>query len=145
MSAWRKEASKRLPELQRIIASREVYCPMSLWIALQWEFSRLCKQEPVPLDLLRRLWGYAKWCMERGEDIGTAAAFAFCEHLIDTEKSRSILPDIMTRQDYQGLKGLLLYHKTEAEYEVGLKCFGTGKTRPTYMKNLKSPTSDPEN
>ena len=29
MSAWRKEASKRLPEFQRIIASRDVENPMS--------------------------------------------------------------------------------------------------------------------
>ena len=42
MSAWRKEASKRLPELQRFIASREVDSPMMLWIELHMEFERLC-------------------------------------------------------------------------------------------------------
>jgi len=131
MSAWRKEASKRLPELQRFIASRKVDNPMMLWIELLMEFERLCKQERVPLDLLRRLWGYAKWCMERGDDVGTAAALGFCEHLIDTKESRSILPEIMSQQDYQSLKGLLLYHNTEIDYEAVLKCFGMGATKPT--------------
>lgn len=124
MSAWRKEASNRLPELQRIIASREVNNPMMLWIELRKEFERLCKQEPAPLELLRRLWGYANWCMERGDDVGTGAALGFCEHLINTKESSSILPVIMSRQDYQSLKGLLLYQNTEADYEAVLKCFG---------------------
>lgn len=126
MSAWRKEASERLPELQRVIAARGVDNPMMLWIELQMEFERLCKQEPVPMDLLMRLWGYAKWCMECGGDIGTGAALGFCEHLIDTKEARSILPQIMSQQDYQGLKELLLYHNTEVDYEAVLQCFGKG-------------------
>jgi hypothetical protein len=125
MSAWRKEASKRLPELQRIIASRVVNNPMRLWIELQSEFNRLCQQEPIPLDLLRRFWAYALWCMEREGDVGTGAALGFCEHLMDTKESRSILPEIMSRQEYQSLKSLLLYHNAEADYEAVLKCFGT--------------------
>ena len=129
MSTWRKEASKRLPELQRIIASREVDNPMMLWIELHMEFDRLCKQEPVSLDLLRKLWGYAKWCMERGGDVGNGAALGFCEHLIDTKALRSILPEIMSQQDYQSLKGLLLHHNTEAQYEDVLQCFVSGPTK----------------
>jgi hypothetical protein len=69
--------------------------------------------------------------MERGDDVGTAAALGFCEHLIDTKESRSILPEIMSQQDYQSLKGLLLYHNTEIDYEAVLKCFGMGATKPT--------------
>jgi hypothetical protein len=103
---------------------------MMLWIELQLEFETLCKQEPAPLDLLRRLWRYATWCMERGDDVGTGDALGFCEHLIDTKESRSILPQIMTRRDYQSLKGLLLYHHTEVDYEAVLKSFGTGATKP---------------
>jgi hypothetical protein len=103
---------------------------MMLWIELNMEFQRLCKQEAVPLDLLRRLWGYAKWCMERGDDVGTGAALGFCEHLIDTKESRSILPEIMSQQDYQSLRGLLLYHHTELDYEVGLECFASVKVSP---------------
>jgi hypothetical protein len=107
---------------------------MMLWIELQMEFEKLCKQEPVHLDLLRRLWGYAKWCMERGDDVGTGSALGFCEHLIDSKESRRILPEIMSRQDFQSLKGLLVYHNTEADYDAVLKSFGPGTTKPTKRK-----------
>jgi hypothetical protein len=134
MSAWRKEASERLPELQRIIASREVDSPMMLWIELNLEFERRCKQEPVPIELLKRLWGYAKWCMGRGDDVGTGAALGFCEHLIDTKESRSVLPKIMSRQDYLDLKPLLLYHNSEPDYEEVLKGFKTVAMKPKRKK-----------
>jgi hypothetical protein len=124
MSAWRKEASQRLPEFQRIIASRDVDNPMMLWIELHIKFAQLCKQVPPDLDLLRRFWSYAKWCMERGhEDVLTAAALAFCEHLLDSEASIHLLPQIMSRQEYEGLKSLLLYHNSPEQYERGLQCF----------------------
>lgn len=131
MSAWRREASKRLPELQRIIASRGVDNPMMLWIELSAKFGHLCEEQPPPLDLLRRIWDYARWCIYRVEgksspyldDAGNGAALGFCEHLIDTEARRMLLPQVMTRQDYLSLKDLLVYHNTEEQYEDGLKRF----------------------
>jgi hypothetical protein len=130
MSLWRKEASKRLPELQRIIASRDVDNPMMLWIELHLKFDDLCGQEPPPLDLIRRVWDYAKWCMGQGhDDAGTAAALGFCEHLLDRKATRRILPEIMTRRDYEGLKSLLLYHNSEEEYARGLSLFESQETR----------------
>jgi hypothetical protein len=129
MSAWRKEASNRIPELQRIIASRRVDNPMALWIELGAEFEEQCRQNPLPLDLLRRLWEYAKWCMNQGGDVGTAAAFAFCEHLFRSEASKSVLPQIMSREDYEGLKDLLLYHNTLDQYEQVLKTFHSSKSK----------------
>lgn len=130
MSAWRKEASKRLPEFQRIIASRDVENPMMLWIELSMKFAQLCEQEPPPLDLLRRFWDYAKWCMEHGhEDVSTAAALGFSEHLLDSEATKRLLPKIMSRQDYEGLRGLLLYHNSQEQYERGLQYFDAAKTK----------------
>jgi hypothetical protein len=124
MSLWRKEASERLPELQRLIASRDINSPMMLWIEIQMKFQDLCEQEPPPLDLIRRVWGYAKWCMTQGHgDAATAAALGFCEHLLDRNATRDVLPQIMTRQEYEGLKGLLLYHKSEEDFAEGLKLF----------------------
>lgn len=127
MSLWRKEASGRLPELQKIIASKEVTSPMSLWIELRLSFQKLCGQKPAPLELLRRIWGYATWCLDQGSgDVGTAAALAFCEHLIDTDESRQLLPLIMSRQDFEGCRELILYHHTKDEYESVLKLFRKG-------------------
>ena len=130
MSAWRKEASKRLPEFQKIIASREVDNPMMLWIELHTRFAQLCRQDPPPVELLRRLWGYAKWCMDQGhEDVQTAAALAFCEHLLDTDASGRLLPQVMSRQDYEGLRSLLLYHDSQEAYERGLHSFAAPKMK----------------
>jgi hypothetical protein len=130
MSAWRKEASKRLPEFQRVIASRDVDNPMMLWIELHTKFVQLCEQEPPPLDLLKRFWGYAKWCMDHGhEDVSTAAALAFGEHLLDSEATTRLLPLIMNRQDYEGLKSLLLYHNSPERFERGLQYFHAVKSK----------------
>jgi hypothetical protein len=124
MSAWRKEALRQLPEFQSVIASREIDNPMMLWIELQMKFAQLCEQEPPPLDLLRRFWEYAKWCMEGGDvDVSTAAALAFSEHLLDSEAIPPLLPRIMSRQDYEGLKSLLLYHNSPERFENGLQYF----------------------
>jgi hypothetical protein len=103
---------------------------MMLWIELHTRFSQLCEQEPPPLDLLRRFWGYAKWCMEQeDQDVLTAAALAFCEHLLDSEASKRLLPQIMSRQDYEGLKSLLLYHNSQEQYERALQSFDAEKKR----------------
>jgi hypothetical protein len=129
VSAWRKEAAKRLPELQRIIASRDVDGPMMLWIELHCKFSELCDQTPLPLDLLRRIWGYAVWSLAQGGDVGNAAAVAFCEHLIQTRKSCVTLPQLMSRRDLEAIRGLLLYHNTEEEFKRALACFDEEEAR----------------
>jgi len=124
MSAWRREASRRLPELQPIIAARHVDGPMMLWIDLQSEFARACERDPPPLDLLRRIWQYAAWCLRHEDgDVRTGAALGFCEHLIDTPAGRALLPELITRTEYQGCKELLLYHNTVEQYEAGLRAF----------------------
>ena len=130
MSLWRKEASNQLPELQGIIASRDVDNPMMLWIELMYRFQDLCEQEPPPLDIIKRIWGYPKWCMQQGhENAATGAALGFCEHLLDRKTTRRILPQIMTRRDYEGLRALLLYHNSEEDFARGLALFDERKQR----------------
>ena len=103
---------------------------MMLWTELSTRFSQLCEQEPPPLDLLKRFWGYAKWCMEqKNEEVLTAAALAFCEHLLGSEARTRVLPHIMSRQDYKGLKGLLLYHSSHEQYEQVLQSFDAAKSK----------------
>jgi hypothetical protein len=36
----------------------------------------------------------------------------------------------MSRKDYESLRGLLLYHNTEADYEAVIKRFGMGAAKP---------------
>jgi hypothetical protein len=128
MSLWRKEASARLPELQSIIASRDVDNPMMLWIELLFKFQALCKQDPPDLELIKRVWEYAKWSMHQGsDDVATAAALGFCEHLLDRKATCRFLPEIMGRQDYESLKALLLNHNSEEQFVQGLELFEKAK------------------
>jgi hypothetical protein len=124
MSRWRKEASDRLPELQRIIASRDVDGPMMLWIELCGQFRNLCEQDPLPVDLLRRIWGYALWCMTQDNgDLANAAAVAFAEHLIDSPETQKALPQIMPLSDYDAMHSLLLYHNNEEAFQQARSLF----------------------
>ena len=57
------------------------------------------------------------------DDVRTAAALGFCEHLLDTKASQTVLPKIMTRERFEELKALLLYHNSQEKYEETLKLF----------------------
>jgi len=117
MSQWRRIANERLPELRGIIDSDLVDSPMMLWIELNIKFDDLCKDEIPNMDLIKRIWSYCEWCLQhRSGDVMTAAALAFCEHLIDNKTRASILPRIMTRSDYVGFREILLYHNDEERF-----------------------------
>jgi len=111
-----------LPELQRIISSRLMDNPMMLWIEFQSEFKRLCLHDSPPIDLLARVWQYAKWCLAHGSpDVSTAAALGFCEHLLDHPACAAVLPKIMDRSDFLSIRTLLDYHNTPAEVDTYLQ------------------------
>jgi hypothetical protein len=102
MSQWRHEASDRLPELQRMIASPAIRSPADLWSDLRLEFDRLCHQEPAPTNLLSRIWQYGRWCMEhQDEAVSWAAINGFFGNLKDTRCYREILPKFMSGQEYE--------------------------------------------
>ena len=98
---------------------------MMLWIELHLVFEKLCEQKPLPFDMIKRIWDYAKWCMKSpNDDVGTAAAYAFCEHLLDSKASQAVLPKIMAREDFAELKVLLVtWNNSEEKYEAALKLF----------------------
>lgn len=130
MSAWRREASQRLPELQRIIASQLVDGPMMLWIELNTEFTKLCELDPPPVDLLRRIWQYCDWCLlNGGDELRTAAALGFGEHLIDTPQRAALLPQIMAQKDYLALRNLMEYHHSPEDVDEWLQKLWPGPKR----------------
>jgi hypothetical protein len=101
MSQWRREASDRLPELQSVIASSTVNSPAQLWIELRFRFDELCHQEAPPVDLLSRIWNYAKWCVgQRDGAVEWAVTSHFFEHIEDTRRLREVLPKFMSQQEY---------------------------------------------
>lgn len=97
---------------------------MMLWIELQVEFGRLCEKPEPPIDLLSRIWNYCDWCLiHGGDEVRTAAALAFCEHLIDTEAQRTVLPNIMKRSDFLAIRNFLEYHNSPGEVDSYLEEF----------------------
>lgn len=122
MSEWRREASRHLPELQRIIVSSEVDNPMMLWIELNMEFGRLCLLDEPPVDLLGRIWAYGQWCLAaRSDNVSNAAAVAFFEHILDWPERAAMLPKITNVSELQGLRGILEFHHTPAEVDRWLQ------------------------
>lgn len=116
MSAWNEEASTRLSELEYLIGHLNFVSPMMLWIELRMRFDQLCEETPRDLDLLRRIWGYAQWCMSQpSPDVRTAVVAAFCEHLLESPKV--CLPEIIAKSDLMELKPVLLHHGSEEVFE----------------------------
>lgn len=114
MSLWRKEASNRLPELQQSITSTLVESPSDLWMQLNCDFDRLCHKEPAPIELLSRIWQYARWCAEHeSEDVQFAVISYFFGHIKDTRLYRTVLPQFMSRDEYETACGLRAPTKTE--------------------------------
>jgi len=124
MSTWNHEASSRLPELEYLIGHLNFDSPMMLWIELRMRFDQLCEETPRDLDLLRRIWGYAQWCMTQpSPDVRTAVVAAFCEHLLESPKVREILPEIMAESELTDLKPVLLHHGSEETFQSVLRGF----------------------
>ena len=79
MSAWRREAAARLPELWRDEDARQsIY--QFFFEALPFVVDAHRSGDE---DALRRGYGFAAWCFQQGGDLDNAAAVAFYEHLFD--------------------------------------------------------------
>jgi hypothetical protein len=104
MSLWRNEESKQLPELQSMIAARDVHTPIDLWMALYFEFDRLARERPIPSDLLGRIWRYANWSANHSDEAVQFAAISFFfEELQETRNNREAFPTFMTDKEYAQL------------------------------------------
>ena len=116
MSAWRRVALEKLPEFRKIIEAAET--PGMLWIDLRLKFEDAYK-EPVDQDLAHRVYEYAGWCLaeSKDQDIETAVALTFYEHLPINKKIRRDMANHLTRESFLGLKEVFKYHLAEGEYE----------------------------
>ena len=101
MSAWRRQALDQLPECRRIAEAAEN--PMALWI----ELSGACEDAYARQDedLIRRFYEYARWCWKSpSDDVRTAVACAFYEHLPMEPTLRRDLPRRIGRAEFAELR-----------------------------------------
>jgi hypothetical protein len=80
MSAWRREAADRLPELWRDQEARQ---SIYLFFFEVLPFV-IAGHRSGDEGVLERGYGFAKWCFQQGGELENAAAVAFYEHLFDS-------------------------------------------------------------
>jgi len=112
MSAWRREALRRLPECRQVIESAET--PMALWIELLGECEDAYKKSDE--NLIRRFYDFARWCWQSPRaDVRTAVACAFYEHLPTTPVLRRDMPRRFGHAAFTELRDVFRYHLSSAE------------------------------
>ena len=94
---------------------------MSFWIEASlklWDYKKLDD------DFIRRLYGYAFWCLDdapRSDDAGsdpfTAVVVCFFEHLPTHDAARKDAHRWMSKGRMEGMKSVFLYHGTEEHYQ----------------------------
>ena len=120
MSAWKRVALERLPEYRSAIEAAEN--PMALWIELHMKLQEVYRATSPDDSLIRRFYEYARWCLQSPgrigylSDAGTAAAYAFYEHLPKDARIRRDLPRWMTRGEFTGLREAFRHLLSEQEF-----------------------------
>ncbi|MGZ8939277.1 MAG: DUF7674 family protein [Limisphaerales bacterium] len=112
MSAWRREAIERLPECRRI--AEEAENPMALWI----ELLSACEEAYANNneDLIRRFYEFARWCWKSPSDeVRSAVACAFYEHLPTRPAMRRDMPRRVGRAAFAELREVFGYHLSPEE------------------------------
>jgi hypothetical protein len=112
MSAWRREALRRLPECRQNIESADN--PMALWIELLGACEDAYRKKHQ--ELIRRFYDFASWCWQSpSADIRTAVACAFYEHLPRTPILRRDMPGRFGRAVFRELRVVFCHHLSEEE------------------------------
>ena len=112
MSAWRREALQRLPECRKLVETADN--PMALWI----ELLAGCEDayEKQNEGLIRRFYDFARWCWQSpSDDVRTAVACAFYEHLPTTPVLRRDMPRRFGRAVFLELREVFCYHLSPSE------------------------------
>ncbi|MGZ8920267.1 MAG: DUF7674 family protein [Limisphaerales bacterium] len=112
MSAWRREAIERLPECRRI--AEEAENPMALWIELLSSCEEAYANNNE--DLIRRFYEFARWCWKSPSDeVRSAVACAFYEHLPTRPAMRRDMPRRVGRAAFAELREVFGYHLSPEE------------------------------
>jgi hypothetical protein len=116
MSAWRRKALEMMPELRGDF--EPVPNVMSLCILLHEKLVETYSRKPHEDDRIRRIYQYARWCLEesRSGDVATAIVVAFFEHLPKCREVRGDLHRWISRQLFDSLEQPFRYHLSEGEW-----------------------------
>lgn len=131
VSDWRSQAQAALPELAEEIAASTN--SMQLWIEIGFAFDS-AYGEPRNEDLIRRIYGFADWCVAQPrskhaqDDLFTCVIICFYQDIPMNKNTRSDMLRWFTAEDIKQNKEVFGYHISEAEYEELLALFGPAET-----------------
>ena len=122
MESWRARALELLPEVDPRCEC--IDSPMMLWIEIRSPFER-AYEEPRNEDFIRRVYEYAFWCLEHGDDsvadarehLPTCVAVAFYEDLPTHPATRADMPRWFTRQEVLGMREIFSYMIGASDYD----------------------------
>ena len=133
MSRWRKEAFDRLPECRKQLQAEKDTTMFFHELGEVLYRAHLSKDE----DLIRRIYGYAKWCLEapRGKDASddllTSVTCSFFEHLPTHKEVRAEIGRWLPRSMIEGMREVFLYHGSDEKYrEMLASCEVPKSKRP---------------
>lgn len=124
MIDWKQHTQKQIPEIVNVDFNT-IHIPMDLWIELNFLFDKAINQEHE--DLIKRIFTEAYFYLEysnKPNDLGTAVALAFIEHLLDDEKKIPYVLKYFSKQDFINYKAILMYHNDEKKYSRILALYG---------------------
>jgi hypothetical protein len=126
LAAWRQKADEMIPEQGKW--ARAADTPYLLWTELRTMLEQ-AYDSPHNESLIKRIYEFADWCdhQPRGrradDDLLTAVAVCFYEHLPEHPAARADMPRWFTRQEVLNMKELLCYHNSEEDFEKLLTLF----------------------
>ncbi len=89
MAVWRRKAIELFPTLSNELNDGE-YSVYMLYFDLLPMVREAHDRDDH--DLLKRIYGFAEWCLSQSGDLSNAAGVAFYEHLLDTVTIGRVIP-----------------------------------------------------
>lgn len=129
MQAWKQKVLEAWPEFHE--ALQEAEDRLEFWIMLRTEFIEITYGTRDE-DALRRYYACAWWAVDGSEDeeTGCAAVLNFYEDLLDTERVRQEMHHYVTAEQFDRLKEIWRYGRSEEEYAtllIDLQRFREGR------------------
>ncbi len=117
MSAWRRIAIEKLPELQKEISMAGG--AFGVWIQLHLELENIYGRETVDDSLIARIYEYASWCLCQPHDdnLRSAVVVCFYEHLPLAHKVRQDVARWLSEEEFTTLRFAFCYHLSASEVE----------------------------
>ncbi len=141
---WRSKAGELLPELRNGLLGDEIenaVSAMSLWLEIYHLFCH-AYEEPRNDDLIRRVYTFADWCIERTQrprvgaqdDLATCVMICFYEDIPSTEIARLDMPRWFTRSQIVQNESVFRYGLNEKEWRELLALWETRPRHPAKSK-----------